>query len=155
MKTIHNLRKFQRVMMIGAILAFLNIGVAQNYYLSAGTLITPLSVLKNGNDIEKSMLSTNYSIEKPVLDEMDQNPDYWMDYLNTTVKGESEESSATESSSSGILNQMDADPLYWINYLKANVDDETNANESILNTMENDPYYWPHYLQNTVNTDAI
>ncbi|MHC1708319.1 MAG: hypothetical protein AB9842_12480 [Bacteroidales bacterium] len=157
MKTTNTLRNLNKAMMILGTLAILNIGTAQTSFLSAGNLMSPDNEIITGNVPEKATVLPSNPAMNTIIDEMNQNPEYWVDYLKNSISEESEEISLSEEFESPVLNQMDNDPGYWMHYLEnaTILDNSINDLPSILDTMESDPYYWPHYLQNTVETDTI
>lgn len=157
MKTTHNLRNIFRAMIITAIFAILNIGSAQTSYLTAGPLFLNDHDMSSENVPEKSAVIVSNPAENTILDEMLDNPEYWVDYLRNTTDEEVEALTFTEDFTAPVLNQMESDPYYWVNYLENEKlsNEELNSTPTILDNMETDPYYWPHYLQSTVETDSI
>ena len=112
MKTTNTLRKIQRIILTTIILTIFNIGIAQTMYASAGTLSQSNSGLVAGNDLEKNAVKSTSNPDLTVLDQMDQHPDYWVNYLKETVKSENDENA---------MNKMENDPEYCQHYLQNTV----------------------------------
>ncbi|HRY32421.1 MAG TPA: hypothetical protein P5531_05585 [Bacteroidales bacterium] len=95
-----------------------------------------------GNDITGSTAGTK-APQSGILDQMSQNPSYWMNYLNDCLKEET--SPKNNEVVESVVDHMQSDPVFWPNYLRMNINPVYQA--GVLNEMEQDSQYWPHYIQ--------
>ncbi len=103
-----------------------------------------------------SVTSTTPITEEPsfgsTLRGIQDNPDYWADYLRTKIAIEEKTEEIILPEASSITREMEQNPTYWSDYLNSQVENENSGN--IIQRMENDPLYWKHYLD-SITIDSI
>ncbi|MCX6273316.1 MAG: hypothetical protein NTU44_19270 [Bacteroidetes bacterium] len=156
MTTNNNQLKIYRTALIIWIVALLNIGSAQNFYLRGASFQDAGVSFSQGNeDVPPASLLPSLGERKSVIDEMTQNPVYWIDYLNTNVINEEPGTVTAEDDFTSSLGQLLSDPDYWVNYLNEQVNSEDESGHSVLTPMETDPLYWKHFLDKQVEVENL